>query len=215
MTPVERLLRKAMSARVAQRDTPLRNAGLARESRCEATTTGGTETATGGTGAEDGTGTAALSGTGLGAVPSSPLPSGVRHSVRSSPLPSGVRHSGGRAGSGSVATAFNCSGSAMSSASVGSSSAMGSSGGGTLRAAAGRGGGFDARAARGGGATDSGRGGRLVDGFVVGTLAGGWVGRVGVSRRPSPSASILRPMVVSTSLFLSRPMAASARTLRA
>jgi hypothetical protein len=114
--------------------------------------------------------------------------------------------------------------------------------GGTWRAAGGRGGGFDVRTA-GGGAVDSGRGGsrggRLEDGFVASTFAGGWEERVdvakslsgtrrtasrgtcactacfvGVSRRPSPKAfakSILR----SASVLVSRPIAATVRTLRA
>jgi len=172
------------------------------------------ETATGGTGVEGGTGAAALAGTGLAAR-------------------------GGAGSDGLVATATG-SGSATSSASTGSSSATGSAdaetvtpavgAGGTWRLAGGRGGGFDARAA-GGGTVDSGRGGsrggRLVDRFVAGTFAGGWeglvdvakgAGFVGVSSRPSPKAcatSILRLSVGSVSLFLSRPMAANTGTLRA
>jgi hypothetical protein len=119
-------------------------------------------------------------------------------------LGTGLAAGGGAGSGGLAATASTGSGSATSSASTGSSSATGA--GGTWRAAGGRGGGFDTRAAGGGGAVDTGRGGsrggRLVDGFVAGRFAGGWEIRADLP-------------VASASLFLSRPMAAKAGTLRA
>jgi hypothetical protein len=203
---VERTPRRTVSARMARVESPLRKGELASGS----SSTGGSETATGGMGVEGGTGMAALAGTGLAA--------------------------GARAGSdGLDATASTGSGSAMSSASTVSSSTTGFSeacvtravgAGGPGRTDGRRGGGFDERVARGGG--DEGvigrggsrDGGRLADGFVAGTLAGGreggacTAGVVGVSRRPSSKAfatSICRLTVVSASLVLSRPIAAMRR----
>jgi hypothetical protein len=141
-------------------------------------------------------------------IPINETVSAARMAQMERPLRKGVI--GGAGSDGLAATAPTGSGSATSSASTVSISATGSArAGGTGRTDGGRGGGLDVRSAGGGPAVDSvGRGGsrdgRLVDGFVASSFAGGWEG---------PGTA--RLSVGSASLSLSRPIGVDARTLRA
>lgn len=158
----------ATAARAIQGERLLRKGELSRESM-----TGCGETATGGTGVEGGTRTAALAGTGLTA---------------------GV----GAGTDGLAATVSTGSGSVTSSASTVSISVTGGAG----RTDGGRGGGLDVWTARGGTVDGVGRGGnrdgRLEDGFATSAVAGGREGlrtasilRLSVG---SVSLSLSRPM---------------------
>jgi hypothetical protein len=197
---VEGPLRKTVSARMAQIESPLRNGELASESDCTASTTGGTETATGGTGIEDGTGAvelaAAKASTGSGSATSS-ASVGSSSATGSGGLSEVcvIRTAGGRGGGFDARAA----------------------GGGAVDSV-GRGGSRDGRL-----------GGGFVAGTLAGDCEGPrtasrgtracTAGFAGVSPRPSPKAfatSTFRMTVGSASLLLSRPMVAKyAGTLRA